>query len=171
MPRAIGLSLIEVLVALLITSVGLLAVTGLQTVALQSNRAAIERAEAVHLADDMFERIRAGFGGSSSGAAAYRIAFRDGAPAAGACLAQTCTYAQLVAFDQASWKCQLGAFRSTTVCRELRREGLVASEALRPGLPGGDGAVDVDADGVVRISIRWQGVDGRMQNVTFTGRP
>lgn len=57
--RQCGLSLIEVLVAVLVIAVGLLGLAGLQAGALQSNRVAYERTQASLLAYDIVERMRA----------------------------------------------------------------------------------------------------------------
>src|SRR5690606_25085302 len=98
-----GFSLIELLVAVLVMGIGVLGVTALQMVSLQNNRAALERGEAVHLAYDMMDRIRA-----NPGAAYGGVGFGDGPPAAPNCVAGVCTADQMRAFDQASWKCVLG---------------------------------------------------------------
>lgn len=57
--RLRGLSLIEVLVAVLIIAVGLLGLAGLQAGSLQANRVAYERTQASLLAYDIVERMRA----------------------------------------------------------------------------------------------------------------
>ena len=59
MRSARGFSMIELLVAVLVMGIGVLGITGLQMVSLQNNRGALVRAEAVQLAYDMLDRIRA----------------------------------------------------------------------------------------------------------------
>jgi len=54
-----GSSLIEVLVAVVIISVGLLSVAALQTMALKSNQGSYYRSQATFLAYDLADRIRA----------------------------------------------------------------------------------------------------------------
>jgi len=54
-----GFSMIELLVAVLVMGIGVLGITGLQMVSLQNNRGALLRSEAVMLAYDMLDRIRA----------------------------------------------------------------------------------------------------------------
>jgi type IV pilus modification protein PilV len=54
-----GMSLIEVLVALVVVSVGALSATSLQIVTKRSNRDAAQRLEATHLASTLVERMRA----------------------------------------------------------------------------------------------------------------
>jgi type IV pilus assembly protein PilV len=57
--QAAGLTLIEVLVAMLIVSVGLLGVAGLHMRSLQSNYDALMRTHATSLANDIADRMRA----------------------------------------------------------------------------------------------------------------
>ena len=54
-----GLGLIEILVALLIMAVGVLGVASTQVVSLQMNTQSQARSQAVLLAEDLFDRIRA----------------------------------------------------------------------------------------------------------------
>jgi len=64
-----GFSMIELLVAVLVMSIGVLGIAALQMVSLQNNRAALVRAEAVALAYDMMDRIRVNPLGTPPGAA------------------------------------------------------------------------------------------------------
>lgn len=54
-----GLSLIEILIALVVLSVGLLGMAGLQGISKQANFEAYQRTLATHLVDGMIERIKA----------------------------------------------------------------------------------------------------------------
>ena len=54
-----GFSLLEVLIALLVLSVGLLGIAGLQTFSLQFNHQSYERTQATVLISEMFEKIAA----------------------------------------------------------------------------------------------------------------
>lgn len=56
--RQRGLTLIEILVAILVVSVGLLGVAGLQATSLTANRVAYARTQATILAYDMADRMR-----------------------------------------------------------------------------------------------------------------
>lgn len=57
--RVSGMTLIEVLVAVLILSIGLLGLAGLQTLSLRSNHSAYLRSQATILAYDIADRMRA----------------------------------------------------------------------------------------------------------------
>ena len=162
-----GFSLIELLVAVLVMGIGVLGVTALQLVSLQNNREALVRAEAVQLAYDMMDRIRANPEGAPAGAAYDGLGLGDAPPGANNCVANTCSQAQMVAFDQASWKCQLGNFHDNAVCQDLRDDGVLPSEDDQPGLPAGDGQIEVDGAGVIRITVQWTGMDNAAQTVVI----
>ena len=167
-----GFSMIELLVAVLVMGIGVLGITALQMVSLQNNRMALERGEAVHLAYDMMDRIRAnpddGYDGLDLG---------EEPPDAPDCMGAgaNCTVAQMIAFDQASWKCQLGEFRDNAVCADLRNDGVIPDLDQQPGLPDGDGQVDVQENVLpngnstwqVRVTVQWTGMDGQAQEVVI----
>ncbi len=54
-----GLSLVEVLVTIVLVSVGLLGIAGLQIASVQNTSSAVQRFEATLLAEDILERMRA----------------------------------------------------------------------------------------------------------------
>jgi type IV pilus assembly protein PilV len=149
--NARGFSMIELLVAVLVIGVGVLGATGLQMVSLQHNRGAVLRSEAVQLAYDIMDRIRANPQGNYGG-----LALGAGPPAAPDCLGATCSVAQMVSFDQASWKCALGNFNTDAVCDGLRAAGVLAPITDQPGLPSGDGSIAVNAASLITVTVRWQ---------------
>lgn len=162
-----GFSMIELLVAVLVMAIGVLGVAALQMVSLQNNRAALVRAEAVTLAYDMMDRIRANPAGTPPGDAYDGLALDAVPPDSPNCLTTTCTAAQMVAFDQRSWKCQLGAHNGHELCTTFRTAGVLPPVANQPGLPNGDGAVAVDDDGLIQITVRWTDQGGAVQTVVI----
>lgn len=74
-----GVSLIEVLIALVILSVGLLGLAGLQTTSLQFNTSAYYRTQATFLTYSLAERMRANRQGALAGD--YDSPFEDPPPA------------------------------------------------------------------------------------------
>ena len=68
-----GFSLIEVLVALLILSVGLLGLAGLQSRGLRESNSALLRSQAVQYAEDILDRMRA----NRANALEYNITLSD----------------------------------------------------------------------------------------------
>ena len=73
-----GLTLIEILVAVLVVSVGLLGLAGLQAGALQQNHTAYTRTQVTNLAADITDRMRANRERAEAGD--YDIAFDESAP-------------------------------------------------------------------------------------------
>lgn len=150
--RAAGFSLIELLVAVLITAIGVLGVAALQLVSLQNNRAALARTEAVNFAYDMMDRIRA----NPQGRGSYDgVALDTPPPDVNSCVgAGECSAAAMARFDIALWKCQLGAHVDATVCASWRTSGVLPDMTLGRGLQDGDGSISLSGD-VVRITVRW----------------
>ena len=71
-----GLSMIELLVAIVILSLGLLGMAGLQASGLRSSQSAFYRAQAAQFASDMAERMRANLGDARN----YTLAMGASAP-------------------------------------------------------------------------------------------
>ena len=159
--------MIELLVAVLVLAIGVLGITALQMVSLQNNRGALFRAEAVQLAYDMMDRIRANPEGAVPGQAYSGLALTDAPPASADCMANNCSQAQMVLFDQAIWKCSLGGYNDDGQCVDFRGAGVLPPEADQPGLPQGDGSIVVDGGGVVTVSVTWQEPDGQVGTVTI----
>jgi type IV pilus assembly protein PilV len=165
--RQKGLSMIELLVAVLVLAIGVLGITALQMVSLQNNRGALFRAEAVQLAYDMMDRIRANPEGAVPGAAYDGLALTDAPPGAANCVTNNCSQAQMVNFDQAVWKCSLGNFNEDAQCVAFRTAGVLPPEDDQPGLPEGDGSIVVTGAGVVTITVTWTEPDGQVGTVTI----
>lgn len=100
--RQRGLSLIEVLIALVVIAIGLLGIAGLQTTAVQSNHLAHQYTLAARLAENLAENMRANRLGLLENA--YDLPLGD-APAAPSvnCAAARCTPAQLARWQLADW--------------------------------------------------------------------
>jgi type IV pilus assembly protein PilV len=115
--RSRGMTLVESLVALVVLSVGMLGIAGLMLTGISSNRSALYRTQAVNLASDMAERIRA----NASARVAYDSLAYGGAPTLQDCAptangaGSNCTAAQLAEDDLARWiasiRSALPAFR------------------------------------------------------------
>ena len=130
-----GVSLVEVLVALLVVSLGLLAMVGLLGTASRFGKTSELRSTASLLAQDITDRMRANLEGAKAGN--YDLVTSDLATAlpdaAAACAnAASCTAAELAAIDLAEWQASL--FNS---------------------LPGGTGFVQF-ANGAADVWIIWQ---------------
>ena len=99
-----GFSLVEVLIALIVMSVGMLGIAGLYVQSMQAGRSSMLRHHAVNLAGDIADRIRA----NPTAAAAYTAA----AGANNNCVAQNtdCTIAEMAANDIFLWQQQANDF-------------------------------------------------------------
>ncbi len=99
-----GFSLVEVLIALIIMSVGMLGIAGLYVQSMQAGRTSMLRHHAVTLAGDVADRIRAN---PTAGAAYTAAAGTDHN-----CIAQgtDCSVAQMAANDIFVWQAQAASF-------------------------------------------------------------
>ena len=92
MGKARGFTLIEVLVTVVVISVGLLGIVALQVVSLRNNHESYLRTQATALADDIIDRIRSN---------------RDNAPSYTVALAASLSGGTQAANDVTEWKSQL----------------------------------------------------------------
>ena len=94
-------TLIEVLIAMVIMSVGMLGIAGLYVTSMQAGRTSILRHNAVTLAGDVADRIRA----NPRAAAAYALA-DTGVPSTCVAAATNCTRDEMAANDIYLWNQQ-----------------------------------------------------------------
>ena len=97
--RVKGFTLVEVLIALVIMSVGMLGIAGLYVHSMQAGRTSLFRHQAITLAGDVADRIRA----NPRGGAGYMVAGVDKS-----CVDNTvtCTPAEMAQNDILAWKQQ-----------------------------------------------------------------
>lgn len=140
--RQRGVTLIEVLVAVLVLSIGLIGLAALQVAALQANQISYQRSQATNLAYDVIERMRANRQAALNGN--YDTPFQDPPecedPSDGGSLAQT---------DLNQWHM-----------------------ALSCSLSGGQGQITTNANNIVGVTIRWRDRDDDDSEATesFTTR-
>lgn len=130
-----GATLIEVLISLLILAIGLLGMTGLQTVSLRNTQSAYLRTQASIASNDIVERIRANLQGGE----ANNYDANAGAVTAACNTIAGCTAGQLAANDIAEWNVALAADLPAGA-------GIVCADATpedgTPGTPACDGLGD-----------------------------
>lgn len=95
-----GFTLLEVLVAIVVLSLGLLGLAGLQAATLRNNQIAYYRAIAVQQTYDMADRIRANQAGAVAGA--YNN-LTNTIPADPDCVANVCSAANMAVADHSQW--------------------------------------------------------------------
>jgi type IV pilus assembly protein PilV len=99
-----GFTMVETLVALVVLAIGMLGIAALYLNSLQAGRTAIYRTQAVNLAADLADRIRA----NRTAVASYSILFAAGAAEVPACYTTAgCTAAELAASDLSRWKASI----------------------------------------------------------------
>lgn len=147
-----GFTMIEALVALLVLSIGLLGLAGLQTTGLRFNHSAYLRSQATTLAYAMIDRMRANRGTANAGT--YNLSFGSTLSGATACsgASATCDANTLAAYERQDWLAQVQAI-----------------------LPVSDGSIvtGVGAGGrpIATITIRWddsRGAEGLQVFATST---
>lgn len=130
--RQQGVGLIEVLVALLVMTIGILGMMGLQTRALKFSQSTLQASQALLLAYEMTDRIRANKGNAAS----YSVIYGEAVSASNNCQSASCTPAQIALYDLAEWKTNLAE-----------------------SLPMGDGQIVRDTTGArpfFTISVRYE---------------
>ncbi len=122
-----GFTLLEVLVAMIVLSIGLLGLSGLQTTSVRSNHSAFLRSQATTLTMDIMDRMRANRDGAVAGS--YNINYATPATSPGCSL--NCSNGQVAQRDLFEWR------------------------SFVERLPGGESEVTVSSAGVAEVKIRW----------------
>lgn len=144
--HGLGFSLIEVLVSLVIVSVGVLGVASLQIQSLQQNREAFFRAEATYLANGIMDRIRA------NSQQVYSLPINSAPVSATTCLLTNCNSAEMASFDLAEWQCSIRSINEAgatySICSQL---GVTGS------LPLGSGRVteSLTTANLFEVEVQW----------------
>lgn len=163
-----GFSLLEVLVALLVFSLGLIGLAGLMLVSAKTNHGAYLRSQAVFLAGNLADRMRANTVG------VWQDLYVGNYPVApnGQTCAQPCTPGSLADYDRDSWSAMLSAMlpsaQANVACqRPVDALALNAQQILaRPPY-----------DGICTLTITWSeqslvlGVSNNAQSFSWVFKP
>ena len=146
--RESGVALLEVTVAILVLSIGVLGTTSLQLAAKRVGFEAVQRTAAVSLANSMVERMR-----NNPGSLASYNGQTVGGQSIGSiptpdCRAAVCTGLQMAALDLWEWE---QAIDGATETREVSGSTVLVGGLLNP-----TGCVSVSA-GTVTIAMAWEG--------------
>ena len=144
--KQVGFTLMEVLVALAVLSIGLLGMAGMQLFSLKSNQSAYFQSQATYFAYDLIDKMRANPVGFNNGD--YDSAYTNIPSSITNCqtTTATCSPTQLATFELAQWKCSLGAYANNSIC--------VTPLNLNSVLPTGDGSVVRNGDDVT-VTVQW----------------
>ena len=148
--RHSGFSLLELLVALVVFSIGLLAVAGLQTVSKQANFEGMQRTTASQIVNGLLEDMRM----NGDAINVYRTAgelgagSRGGEPAPNCHAAAACNPAQKAAYDLWFWE--------QVIDGNMETNGAVGTGGLVLPTLCIDGPA-VGGPGIYRVTIVWRG--------------
>ncbi|MGZ8216463.1 type IV pilus modification protein PilV [Methylomagnum sp.] len=146
-----GFTLLEVLISVVVLSIGLLGLAGLHMTALRNNQNSYFRSVATQLAYEMADRMRANVTGVSAGSYDKANGTNDD------CEAAACTSAQMAGYDIMQWRNALTNQLPNTRTAD-------AADRLRTGLPGSAmGVVCIDStpdDGTAPASYASLGSAG-----------
>jgi type IV pilus assembly protein PilV len=130
-----GAFMMEVLVTILVMSIGLLGVAAMQASALQGGNDSILRSKAVTFVADIADRMR----GNTQGLASYQLALGGTIPNPPNCTTNQCTPSNMAIYDMAQW--------------------LTALQDPGMGLPGANAAIAQPAaggtPGLLTITVTW----------------
>ena len=144
-----GLTLIEVLIAVVVLAIGLLGIAGLQSAALSNNLISYQYTQASTLAQSMIERMRANREGVRSGA--YAIAANATPPVASVnCASTVCSSGQQAQWDIAAIYTQLSASADATNIPSGPR-GVLPGSRLSIECAGGS----CTADSLRIVTVYW----------------
>lgn len=135
-----GFTLLEILIAMLVLSIGLMGLAGLMASSMKNNLSASHRTQATWMAYDIIDRMRANRASAIAGDYGSSL----GAPV-------TCTVAAptgtVPAQDIAAWKSQLGCV-----------------------LPAGNGSIVVTNAGRATVIIQWDDSRGTVDSGNLTNQ-
>lgn len=100
-----GFAMLEVLIAIVVVSFGLLGLAGLQVIGLKNNQTAYIRSIATQQAYDMADRMRANYAGVAAGN--YNNLSSSGSNPG--CISSNCSPSQVAAYDFYIWNTSNGA--------------------------------------------------------------
>ena len=147
-----GLSMFEILITILVVSIGLLGLAGLQFTGLRAANNAQEHTLATLLAQDIEERIRTNT--AAAAASAYNNVTLDStsSPAVVDCVTANCTDTQMANFDIYQW------YRL-----------IVPTAGDKPRLPNASISITSNNGDDFQIAIQWGDPSGpQTLNATFT---
>jgi type IV pilus assembly protein PilV len=142
--------MIEILITLVILSIGLLGIAGLQLTGLQSNRSAYYRSQATVIASDMIDRMRTNVDGVTANA--YDNADTSKLPSDPNCISTSngCSAASLANNDIREWGSDITSL-----------------------LPSGRGTITANA-GIYTVTVNWvesNDTDNSNKSVAINIRP
>lgn len=135
-----GFAMIEVLLAVVVLAIGLLAGSKMQLMGLNATQGAMMRSHATMAVNDIIDRMRVNPDGVTAGA--YDGASTDNPPADPGCAATGCSAAQLAKHDLRVWASYFG-----------KAQGANTAVAIHQA----EGSINVDASTQIRtVAVTWE---------------
>lgn len=144
-----GFAMLEVLIAILVVSFGLLGLAGLQAVGLRNNHSAYMRSISTQQAGDIADRMRANLAGVALGS--YHTTTTAIPTPDPGCITVTCSPADMAKHDLIEWKTSLASLLPGGV-GVVCRDGTPNDSDATPSNPKCDGST---ATSVYAIKIWW----------------
>ncbi len=147
-----GFTLLEVLIAIVVFSFGLLGIAGMMTISVRNNHNGYLRSQANFLAENMLDRMRANpvalWNGVYAGTASTGATDCD--------FTNPCNYNQLAQYDMEQWaqsiETALPNGSGTIVCNDLGTNNIATISATAPSI----WAPTSPYNGVCTITINWE---------------
>lgn len=149
-----GFTLIEVLVAVVIFSFGLLGIAGLMTISVRNNNNGYLRSQANFLVENMVDRMRA------NPVALWAGAYDGDAVSGGqACtLSSPCDYGALAAFDMQRWADSIAIAMPPGAVGNIACQNATVTDSFK--VPNAAWTAVSTYDGVCTVSVTWDESDG-----------
>ncbi len=144
-----GFSLLEILISLVIISIGLLGMAGLQVTSLKQNQSAYMRSQATILAYDIIDRMRANAVSAQDG----NYFITSGTVDSDCESTSGCTDSEMASHDVARWQARLAEELPSgggQVCRDTNTEDSTSSDLTKPVCGSSS-----DADLPVVVYVWW----------------
>lgn len=143
--RPRGFTLLEVMIAILVFSIGLLGLAGLMVMSVKTNHSSYLRTQATFLAQSMADRMRANSRGVWTGAydsAIYPLSVSDPCP-----IGTACSYSDVAVRDTSAFSAQL--------TDQLPKSSAVIKCTPTAGVVTPNLAADPPYNGLCSIQIQW----------------
>ena len=167
-----GFSLLELQVAIVVLSFGILGLTQSMVSSFEQNSDVLSRTLAVLESKNLFQRMKSHQSSLGEFGQHYSsVGFQQSPPALTSCINRTCSESGLADFDVALWHCALtGGGVENDGCEGLRPLSLNADQSFLQ-LPESRLAliINEEASSSARVltQIRWQGAGAREQILDF----
>jgi len=147
--RSRGFTLLEVLIAVLIFTLGLLGVAGLMVLSIRTNHSAYLRTQASFLAQSMVDRMRSNVGWAND----YNGTYDIDTAGAGTCTGGICPPSAIVTRDTEIWSGQLTTLLTPDATATIDCNGTYGESATARG------SGTEPFDGICSMVITWSEAD------------